>query len=69
MDGGERMERWEQINAVQNMQDYIDRHLNEPITLSDLSRCAGYSPFHCTRIFKEHSGKSPFEYIRALRLT
>lgn len=25
------MDRWEQINFVQNMQDYIDRHLNEPI--------------------------------------
>ncbi len=35
------MERWEQINAVQKMQDYIDHHLGEPITLSDLSRCAG----------------------------
>lgn len=63
------MDRWEQINAVQNMQNYIDQHLSEPITLSDLSQCAGYSPFHCTRIFKEHVGKSPFEYIRALRLT
>ncbi len=63
------MDRWEQSNAVQNMQDYIDQHLSEPITLSDLSRCAGYSPFHCTRVFKEHLGKSPFEYIRALRLT
>lgn len=63
------MERWEQINAVQNMQDYIDKHISEPITLSDLSRCAGYSPYHCTRIFKEYLGKSPFEYIRALRLS
>lgn len=63
------MERWEQVNAVQNMQDYIVQHLTEPITLSELSRHAGYSPFHCVRVFKEHTGKTPFEYIRALRLS
>lgn len=63
------MEQWEQINAVQNMQDFIHQHLNEPITLAELSRNAGYSPFHSARLFKEHVGKAPFEYIRSLRLS
>ena len=63
------MEQWEQVNAVQNMQDYIHQHLNEPITLAELSREAGYSPFHSARIFKVHVGKAPFEYIRSLRLS
>lgn len=63
------MEQLEQVNAVQNMQDYIHQHLNEPITLTELSRKAGYSPFHSAKLFKEHIGKSPFEYIRMLRLT
>ncbi len=63
------MEQWEQVNAVQNMQDYIHQHLYEPITLTELSRKAGYSPFHSAKLFKEHIGKAPFEYIRTLRLT
>ncbi len=63
------MEQWEQVNAVQNMQDYIQQHLYEPITLTELSRKAGYSPFHSAKLFKEHIGKAPFEYIRTLRLT
>ena len=63
------MDQWEQVNAVQNMQDYIYQHLYEPITLTELSRKAGYSPFHCAKLFKEHIGKAPFEYIRTLRLT
>ncbi len=63
------MERWEQVNAVQKMQDYITKHLEEPITLLDLARQAGYSPFHSARVFKELTGKPPFEYIRSLRLT
>jgi AraC family transcriptional regulator len=63
------VERWERINAVQRMQDYIERHLTEPITLHMLANAAGYSPWHSARLFKEMTGKTPFEYIRALRLS
>jgi AraC family transcriptional regulator len=51
------------------MQDYIERHITEPITLYMLAQTAGYSPWHSVRIFKELTGKTPFEYIRALRLS
>lgn len=63
------MENWEKINAVQRMQDYIGEHINEPITLYILAKAAGYSPWHSGRIFKELIGKTPFEYIRDLRLS
>lgn len=63
------MESWEQINAVSRMQSYIEDHLDEPITLHSLAEMAGYSPWHCARIFKELTGKTPFEYIRMYRLS
>lgn len=63
------MENWDKINAVQRMQIYIENHITEPITLHMLANAAGYSPWHCTRIFKELTEKTPFEYIRALRLS
>ncbi|WP_312458929.1 AraC family transcriptional regulator [Proteiniclasticum sp.] len=63
------MERWDKINAVQKMQDYVETHLHEPITLKNLADTAGYSPWHAAKIFKELLGKTPFEYIRALRLS
>ncbi|WP_105616314.1 helix-turn-helix transcriptional regulator [Vallitalea okinawensis] len=63
------MESWEKIDAVQRMQDYIEEYLAEPITLKKLAQAAGYSPWHSTRIFKELLGKTPFEYIRSLRLS
>lgn len=66
---GENMEYLENINAVERMQSYIDSHLREVITLHQLAQAAGYSPWHAARIFKELTGKSPFEYIRALRLS
>lgn len=37
--------------------------------MQDLSRIAGYSLWHSARMFKELLGKTPFEYIRAFRLT
>ena len=51
------------------MQDYIEQHITEPITLHMIAQAAGYSPWHSARIFKEFTGKTPFEYIRALRLS
>jgi len=51
------------------MQDYIEAHIQDPITLSELARAAGYSQWHAARVFKELTGKAPFEYVRALRLT
>jgi AraC family transcriptional regulator len=51
------------------MQDYIEQHIAEPITLLTLARAAGYSPWHSARIFRELTGKAPFEYIRELRLS
>lgn len=63
------MESWEKIKAVQRMQDYIDQHLTEVITLRSLADAATYSPWHSARMFKELTGKTPFDYIRALRLS
>jgi AraC-like DNA-binding protein len=63
------MESWDRVKAVQRMQDYIEEHLTESITLYMLAKVAGYSPWHSARIFKELTGKTPFEYIRILRLS
>jgi len=57
------------IMAVQRMQEYIEQHLQEPITLKALATVANYSPWHAARLFKEITERAPFEYIRALRLS
>jgi AraC-like DNA-binding protein len=66
---GRNMEIHENIDAVQRMQDYIEHHIMEPITLHMLAQAAGYSPWYSARIFKKLTGKTPFEYIRAMRLS
>jgi AraC-like DNA-binding protein len=57
------------VEAADRMQEYIKDHMNEKITLKQLSEAAGYSPWHSTRIFKELTGRNPFDYIRSLRLS
>lgn len=63
------MERLHAVEAVQRMQDHIESHLDEPVTLKELARVAGYSPYHCARLFHELTGKTPFHYLRLRRLT
>lgn len=63
------MESWEKIDAVQRMQDYIEEHIQEYISLHMLAKAANYSPWYAAKIFKELIGKTPFEYIRELRLS
>lgn len=59
----------ESAYMVQKVQDYIERNITEPITMKQLSREAGYSPWYLARTFKEVTGKGLFEYIRLRRLT
>lgn len=59
----------EQILAVQRMQDYIDAHLKEEITMADLSKASFFSPWHSYRLFKEYTNLTPSDYIRKMRLS
>ena len=59
----------EQIGAVQRMQDYIEKHIYESITLADLANVSLFSPWHAYRLFKEYTNFTPGDYIRRLKLS
>jgi AraC family transcriptional regulator len=59
----------DKIATVGKMQDYIRAHINDPISLYDLAQSCGLSPWYTSRLFKELTGKNPFDYIRAVRLS
>ena len=42
----------ERIDAVQRMQDYIENNLDKDISMADLSKAAGYSPWYSYRLFQ-----------------
>lgn len=54
--------------AVERMRQYIETHLDQPISLVQLARVAGYSPYHTAHLFSRHLGESPLAYIRKCRL-
>ncbi len=60
---------WEKIKAAERMQAHIEAHLGERITMAALARAACYSLWHAARLFKEVTGKTPFEYVRLRRLS
>ena len=59
----------EQTAAVNDIQHYIREHLKDPITLANLAKHVHYSPCYTAKLFKEATGKTIFEYLRALRLS
>ncbi len=63
------MDHRERIESIHRAQAYIEQHLGERISLQQLARAARLSPWHLSRTFKDVTGKSPFEYIRAARLS
>lgn len=59
----------EQILAVQRMQDYIKDNITASITMADLSKVSLFSPWYSYRLFKHHTGLTPADYIRKVRLS
>ena len=47
--GGENMQ--EQIEAVQRMQEYIEKHLQENISFADVAKVSLFSPWYARRLF------------------
>jgi transcriptional regulator GlxA family with amidase domain len=43
--------------------DYIDRHLDEEIMLSDIASHLGFSQYHFGRLFKQSIGLTPHVYL------
>lgn len=48
--------------------DYIDKYLDDPLTLDDLSDVAHFSKFHFHRQFSEYCGISVSRYIQLIKL-
>ena len=58
----------EQIEAVQRMQEYIEKHLCEKISFADIAKVSLFSPWYARRLFLDYTGVTTAEYTRKLRL-
>ena len=57
-----------QVEMVQRACRYIEAHIDGPITLTDLGKEVGVSPYHLQRVFKGVVGITPRQYVEACRL-
>lgn len=48
---------------------YVESHLAQPLSVSELARTVGLSHNHLTRLFKKTTGQTVVAYIRRRRLT
>ncbi|MDD6136194.1 MAG: AraC family transcriptional regulator [Lachnospiraceae bacterium] len=48
--------------------NYVDIHYAEEITLDDAAKAIGFSKYHFTRIFKQHTGFTFHEYLNHKRI-
>jgi len=55
-------------DVLNKVLSYIDLHIHEKITLSDLSEIACYSPFYFSKLFSEIMGMPATGYIRIRKL-
>lgn len=54
--------------VVESLKEYIAGHIAEDLSLKHLASLAGYSPFFFHRLFQQHTGKTPVQYVNAVRL-
>ena len=54
--------------SIQKMIDWIEEHLTEEISLLDMSKQIGYSPYYCSSRFHEIVGMTIKSYVSGRRL-
>lgn len=60
--------RAEYISRINKTFDYIDSHLDSPITLEELAAVASFSKYHFNRIFHSIVRETPFQFIQRVRI-
>lgn len=60
--------RQEYISRINRVLDYIDRHIDQDLTLEELARVANFSRFHFHRVFKAMIGETLNRYVGRIRI-
>ena len=58
----------EYISRINKVMDYVEKHLNEEITLDKIAQIACFSPFHFHRIFSTLTNETLNTFIQRLRI-
>ncbi len=57
------------IDHVFKSIEFIERNLQQPIKIEDISNEVGFSIYHFSRIFNKYTGHSPYDYMIRRRIS
>lgn len=55
-------------SRINTVLDYIEKNIDKDISLDELAAVSRFSKYHFSRIFDSMVGKTPFEFIKRVRL-
>jgi AraC family transcriptional regulator len=58
----------EYIRRIHKVQDYMEHHLGQPMTIEELSNVAGFSKYHFSRIFQGVLHEPLAHYVNRIRM-
>ncbi|KUO50375.1 MAG: hypothetical protein APF76_11765 [Desulfitibacter sp. BRH_c19] len=56
------------VKIIKKTEEFLQNHMCSDFSLDDLAAFANYSPYHFIRVFKKHTGKTPFGYLIELKI-
>lgn len=63
-----RSEVYGSRNHYSEKQGYIEKHIDEVLTVAKIAGTVGYSEYHFSRIFRQETGVSVMEYVKSEKL-
>ncbi|MGN0322078.1 MAG: helix-turn-helix domain-containing protein [Oliverpabstia sp.] len=57
------------IHQINDIVTFINEHISDNLSVSELANRAMLSNYHFIRIFKKHTGFTPHEYVRNIRIS
>ena len=60
--------RQEYISRINKVMDYVDKNIDQPLSLTDLASVANFSLFHFHRIFTVLTGETPGNFVQRMRV-
>ena len=58
----------EYLRRIHKVQDYIEEHIGQSLTIEELSDAAGFSKYHFCRIFQGLLQEPPARYVNRIRM-
>ena len=53
---------------ISRVNEFCLKNIDKSISVNDMAKCAGYSRYHFSRLFKEYTGRSPQFFMNELRI-